>query len=117
MKLPNWFRVAWWALLVAGLAIFFALRIQRLLEGSGTAFDALALVLLIGLLLVPVVPEVKLLGIFSMKQEMDSLRTHVDREVNSLRSEVHNVVGISSQVNPQFNLASLTPDSQLPQHQ
>jgi hypothetical protein len=43
--------------------------------------------------LVPVVSEVNLLGIFTIKQEIDSLRAHFDREVSSLRNEVHSVVG------------------------
>lgn len=117
MKLPNWFRIVWWALLAGGLGLFLKSRLVSLRTGSTSTFDVVALVLFAALLLLPLVSELELFGVLKLKQQLDSLRSHVDREVTSLRSEIRNVIGVTSQVSPQFHFGSLPPDSQLPQLQ
>jgi len=113
MKLPNWFRFSWWVVLVLILTAVVWLRRTDLLAGKATPFDALAFVVWVCMLLVPIFSEISLFGL-KFRQEFEGLRNHIDQQALSLRSEIHNAVDFRPQVNPQFNFASSLSDSQLP---
>lgn len=78
------------------------------LVGSIVAF-----VVWIGLLLAPVFVEIELWRL-KLKQEIASVKEHVDTQVQSLRADIRNSVDIRSQFNPQITLMTPPPDAQLP---
>jgi hypothetical protein len=114
MKLPNWLRITWWILLTTGLTIFLLWRLTALVIGAGTPFDMVAFVVWICLVLAPVFTEVELLG-FRLKQEIASVKQHVDKQVESLRADIHNSVDVRSHFSPQITFTTPPADAQLPE--
>src|SRR5690349_18828412 len=104
MVLPNWVKVAWWLLLLAGLTGLLWFRRLAIVHGASTAFDALAFVFWICLMLVPIFSEIKIFG-FEFKQELEELKRHINQQLTSLTSEIHNSVDFRTQISPQFHLA------------
>jgi hypothetical protein len=113
MKLPNWFRVAWWLLLLSALTCLLWLRHSALLGGTGTAFDTIAFVIWVCLMLAPIFAEIKIFG-FEFKQKIEELKQHFDRQITTLRSDIQANVELRTQINPQFHIMQPPPDSQLP---
>jgi hypothetical protein len=112
MNLPNWFRIAWWFVLAGVLTAFLFVRLHDLIEGRATLFDSLAFALWVCVILAPIFVEVELLGV-KLKQQIDSVKTHVDRKMESLRAEIRNSVDVRSDFSPRIYL-SPPPDDQLP---
>jgi hypothetical protein len=88
-------------------------RRSDLIGGKATAFDALAFVIWVCLLLVPIFSEFKFLGV-EFKQKIEELKNHIDGQVLTLQSEIHNSVDFRPQVNPHFTFSAPPPDTQLP---
>jgi hypothetical protein len=113
MVFPNWFKIAWWILLLGALTSLLLSRLAGLLHGSATIFDAVVFVIWICLVLIPVFAEIKILG-FEFKQKIEELKRHIDQQVVALRSDIQTHVDLRSQINPQFNIMSPPSDAQLP---
>lgn len=109
MKLPNWFKIVWWLLLLIGVGLLLTMRISAIAAGQGGAIDALLLVLWVALFLAPVYQEVDILGL-KLKQEVREVKDAVE----DLRAEIRNSVDVRAQINPTFNFPTPPPDSQLP---
>jgi hypothetical protein len=114
MVLPNWLKIAWWVGILGVLSSLLWWRKADLLAGKGTAFDIIAFVLWVSLMLVPIFSEIKIFG-FEFSQKIDELEKHIDKQVATLSAEVRNTVDLRTHINPQFNFATPPPDSQLPQ--
>jgi hypothetical protein len=113
MKLPNWFKILWWILLLIGLSVFLLKRYSDLIVGKPTGLDMLVLVVWLALLLLPLFQEVSLFGL-TFKKEFEALKTNVKEEVASIRAEIRNSVDIQTQISPSIVLPPSPPDSQLP---
>jgi hypothetical protein len=99
----------WWALLVVLITAIIWSRHNDLLAGRATAFDALAFVIWVSLLLAPVFSELKFIGL-EFKQKFDDLKRHFDTQMMTIRSDIRNSVDIR----PQFTISTPPPDTQLP---
>ena len=113
MKLPNWLRITWWVLLSSFLTLFLFFRLGDLIAGKATPFDMLAFGVLVCLLLAPVFTEVEMLGI-KLKQEIASVKAHVDERVDNLRAEIRNSIDVRSDFRNQITFTTPPPDDQLP---
>ncbi len=109
MKLPNWFRIAWWALLLSAATFLLIKRYDALAAGSSSPSDLLAMVIWLALALAPVFHEIKLPGI-ELKQQVRELK----EEIAGLRSEIRNSVDVRTQINPTFQFPPAPPDALLP---
>ena len=76
MKLPNWFTISWWLLLVGLLSAFLGHRYTDLAAGRAVPADIVVFVIWVALLLAPLFNEVSLLGI-TLKQQIDELRGYI----------------------------------------
>ncbi len=81
MKLPNWFKIIWWVLLLIAISYAVTVRFESYKSGDVTGLDALVLLIWIALALVPVYQEIHILG-FKFKQEKEPLKPqpHVDSD-------------------------------------
>lgn len=111
MKLPNWFKIFWWIALCAGLILLLFNRLPAIQNGSATSIDAFFFLILVILLLLPLFREFELFGV-KLKAEIAEVKTEVKDQISSLRQDILNI-GITTQFNPQINLAP-PPDSSLP---
>ena len=114
MKLPNWFKIAWWFLLTALLTAFLSQRYPALIAGSAKTADIVVFVIWIALLLAPLFNEVSLLGI-TLKQQLDDLKTFVTSQVTEVKSELRNAVDVRTTISPQFYMPPPATDAQLPE--
>lgn len=108
MRLPNWFKVVWWALLIALLTFFLSQRYPDLVEGRATPSDVFVFSVWAALVLVPLFQELNLFGI-ELKQEVRELRSELKSELVNLRSQIRSTAEAEARV----NLVPL-PDAELP---
>jgi len=108
MRLPNWFKVVWWALLIALLTFFLFQRYPDLVEGRAAASDVFVFSVWAVLALVPLFQELNLFGI-EVKQEVRELRSEFKSELVNLRSQILS----AAEANARVNLVPL-PDAELP---
>jgi len=113
VKLPNWFKIAWWVALIGLLTSYLYQRYPELIAGRAAPADIVVFVIWVALLLAPLFAEVSLLGI-TLKQELDDLKGFVSTQVGDIRSEVRNAVDIRTTFSPHFTLPAPAPDAQLP---
>lgn len=96
---------------MVGLGALVSTRFGALSNGTGTAIDAFLLIIWFAVLLLPLFKEFDFFGI-KLKAELETLKSDIKDQVNSLRMELHSTV--NSQISPQFHLTP-SPDSRLPE--
>jgi hypothetical protein len=109
MRLPNWFKIIWWIMLLIVLTIYLGERYHDLQIGRSIPMDVVVFLVWAGLLLTPLFNEIGLFGL-TLKQQIDGLKKDVREQVQSLKSEIHSVV----QINPNITIPIAPPDAQLP---
>ncbi len=114
MKLPNWFKVLWWLIILITLTTLLLIRYPDLKSGNTSTLDVIAFVIWVALLLAPIFQEVNLFGV-KLKQEIKSLKEDVRHQITNLQTEVR--ASIQANLSQQVTLAYPTPppDSQLPE--
>jgi hypothetical protein len=114
MELPNWLKIVWWIVLIAVIGVFLLLRSPDLISGHALPVDAFVFLVWVSLCLAPFFQELNFFGL-KFIQRVDELEAHVDAQVGSLRTEIHNPFDFRPQINPQFNVTPPPPpDAQLP---
>jgi len=113
MKLPNWFKICWWVLLLIAFGFFLTSRYGDLVAGKSVGTDVFILVVWLALLLFPLFQEISIFGL-TFKKEFETLKANVRDEVASIRSEIRNSVDLRTQISPNFIFSPPPPDSQLP---
>jgi hypothetical protein len=108
MRLPNWFKVVWWALLIALLTFFLSQRYQDLVAGRAAPSDVFVFSVWAALVLVPLFQELSLFG-REVKQEVRELRSEFISELVNLRSQMRS----SAEAQARAQLVPL-PDAELP---
>ena len=114
LKLPNWFKVIWWLILVGLLTAFLARRYSALTAGRAVPADIVVFVIWVALLLAPLFSEVSLLGI-TLKQQMDELKEYVAGQITDVKSEVRSAIDVRATFSPHFNIPAPAADAQLPE--
>ncbi len=109
MVFPNWFKVIWWAVLLASAGSVLYLRLPAITSGTAAPMDLVVLLLFVALFLAPVFKEVNLFGL-KLNQQIKELKD----EVSGLRSDIRSSVDVRTQINPVFHAPAPPPDSQLP---
>ncbi len=87
MKLPNWFKIFWWGLLLILLSIGVFSRYDNYLNGDVTYLDGFVLLLWVALALVPIFQEVKLWGI-NLKQSLPVMNQQEVKEINTFEKSL-----------------------------
>lgn len=110
MKLPNWFRIGWWAALLLVTTVVIARRYDAIDAGNAQTSDLLLIVIWFSLALAPVFQEIKLPGGVALKQKIEELKG----DVAALRQVISNSVDFRAQFNPVINVPAAPSDAQLP---
>lgn len=109
MKLPSWFRLAWWAAMLLVFGFVVAKRLPEYTRETATTADLAVLGVLIALLMVPIFGEISIFGV-SLKQSVEGLKN----EVAGLRTEVRNSIAVNTHISPILYMPEAPPDTQLP---
>jgi hypothetical protein len=112
MKLPNWFKIGWWVVLLIGLTLFLVRRYNDLVAGKSTGTDILVLVVWLALLLFPLFHEISLFGV-TFKREVETLKTEVKGELSNMRAEIRNSLEVRNHFSPNLYFQQAPPDAQL----
>lgn len=113
MKIPAWFKLAWWlALTLLVSAVFAAYSLPYVLANDLGALDYITLGLLVLLLFMPLVSEFNIFGV-SFKRELDEFKSDVKSQLLSLRADVQNSASFTTQINPHLYFGALPTDRQL----
>jgi hypothetical protein len=83
MKLPNWFRIMWWLVLLGLISYIMVRRHDALVTGQGSFGDFLVLLIWVALFLAPIF-----------------------QEVDGLRTDIRNTIDVQAQINPTFYMPS-----------
>lgn len=111
MKLPNWFKILWWLLLLVIVTYFGCQRYDSFIKGTATLMDVFVFLVWISLLLAPLFKEVSFFAM-KFKQEIDSLKNEFREQVINLRSEIQTSISLQNRINVTQTL--LTGVSELP---
>ena len=63
MKLPNWFKILWWIILLVIVSVFLYNRYPDLTTGSATTADTFIFLIWVALCLLPLFEELSFFGI------------------------------------------------------
>jgi hypothetical protein len=113
VRLPNWLKIVWWIVLLLGTTLFLAQRYADLANGDASPVDVVVILVWLALMLVPIFQEVTLWGL-TLKQQIDTLKEQVSRDVASLRADVRSAIDVRNTFNPQITVPMTTLDTQLP---
>lgn len=106
MKLPNWFRIFWWIVLLFLLTWLLWFRFPAISNGIGVPADAFLFLVWVAIALLPLFQEISFFGM-TFKQQFQELKT----EVRDLKLEIRNSVDVRNQFSPTLTLfPTLTPD-------
>ncbi len=112
MKLPNWFKVAWWLALSATVTAYLVARYPDLVTGHAVPADIVAFLVWMALLLVPIFQEVEFFGL-KFRQQIEKAKEELKSEIHSVRAELRNAVDVRTTFSPQITIPAPPPDSQL----
>lgn len=114
MKLPDKFKIFWWALLVSLTSFYIFKRYSKILNNSTSQLDIVVFLVWVALCLIPLYDEINLFGI-KLKKEIETLKSHVDNQIESVKADIRSSIDVRSHFNPNIYFsAPPPPDSELP---
>jgi hypothetical protein len=111
MKFPNWFKIAWWIVILASIGYLLIQRYADISSGKGNSVDLFILVIWVALAISPLFQEISLPGV-TLKQQFEELKKDVKQELVNIRTAIANSVDVRTQVNSFY--PAPPPDNQLP---
>lgn len=115
MKLPNWFKIVWWIILLGFTGTILLLRFEAITTGQSVLFDVFIFLIFIALMLVPIFSEIEFFGI-KLKKELKELKDDMNIKLGDIKNEIHN--SQTQTVNQTFQtLGPPPPDNKLPELQ
>ena len=89
MKLPNWFKISWWILLLGITGTILYYRVNAIISGKSVPIDILVFLIFIVLMLVPIFSEIELFGI-KLKKEIEELKKDISIKFGDIKNEIRN---------------------------
>ena len=89
MKLPNWFKILWWILLLLLTGIILYTRIDAITAGKSVPADVFIFFIFIALMLVPIFAEIEFFGI-KLKKEIEDLKQDFNVKFGDFKNEIRN---------------------------
>ena len=89
MKLPNWFKITWWLLLMGLTGLLLIKRLDAITSGNSVTADLLILLIFVALTLVPIFVEIEFFGI-KFKKEIEDLKHDVNLKFGDFKNEIRN---------------------------
>lgn len=87
MKLPNWFKITWWIVLILATTAVLLLRFNAIKKGESVPFDVFLFFIWIALMLVPIFTQIEFFGI-KFKREIDDLKSQISLKFGDLKNEI-----------------------------
>jgi hypothetical protein len=87
MKLPNWFKILWWIILLLITSFVVCLRFNAIKNGSAVPFDVSLFIIWVALMVVPIFSEIELFGL-KLKREIEDLKSQINIKFGDLKNEI-----------------------------
>ena len=87
MKLPNWFKIAWWVILLILTTTILYKRYDAITSGLSVPADVFIFMIFVALMLVPIFSEFEFFGI-KLKKEIDDLKNEVNVKIGDLKNDI-----------------------------
>jgi len=87
MKIPNWFKIVWWIILLAITSLLLFNRIESIKLGTCSPFDIFLFLIWVALMLTPIFNEMELWGI-KFKREIEDLKAKMDIKFGEIKNEI-----------------------------
>ncbi len=102
MRIPNWFKIVWWIvlLIIASSVLWF--RYNAIIKGTYVSADVFIFFIWTALMMLPIVNEISFFGI-GIKKELDELR-----------NEIRNSIDFKTNINPNIYFTP-PPDAKIPE--
>jgi len=95
MKIPNWAKISWWAVLLVGTTLLLGFRIAEHTKGTATQSDLATLAVWVIIILYPLFSEIGFLGL-SVKKEIESIAERLTQQFSNLATEVRSNVHVAN---------------------
>jgi hypothetical protein len=89
MKLPNWFKITWWVIILLMTGIILSLRVPAILSGQSVPADIFVFFIFVALMLVPIFSEIELFGI-KLKKEIEEIKRDINIKLGEIKNEIRN---------------------------
>ena len=89
MKLPNWFKITWWVLLLGLTGIILFKRFDAITSGQSVPVDVFVFLIFVALMLVPIFSEIEFFGI-KLKKEIEELKHDINIKLGDIKNEIRN---------------------------
>lgn len=113
MKLPNWFKILWWVLLLILTGAILYTRLEAITSGLSVPADVFIFLIFVALMLVPIFSEIEFFGM-KFKRELDELKHDIALKIGDIKNDIRNTQ--SQTVNATFQgYGPPPPDNKLPE--
>lgn len=112
MRLPNWFKITWWVLILVAASVILIIRFDNISSGHYAYADTFIFLLWIILILYPIFSEINFFGL-KVKKELEDLKNSIQSQILSLSSSIQNRLDLKQIVNiahPTTAIPSKTQD-------
>lgn len=89
MKFPNWFKIAWWIILLSLTGFIVIKRYSAILEGRSVPSDTLVFLVFVALMLLPLFSEISFFGI-KLKREFEEFKNDLNIKFGDIKNEIRN---------------------------
>ena len=116
MQFSNRFKRIWWFLSLIIALVLLILRWEAISSNNASSFDLGLLAVITGLAAVPIFTEFSFMGL-TVKQQVESAKKEIKQDIREqifdIKTELQNIVNVSSHIAPQFYLNYSPPDESL----
>ncbi len=89
MKLPNWFKITWWVVLLIISGTILLQRYSDITTGRSVLVDAFIFLVFVALMLLPIFSEIEFFGI-KLKKGIDELKDEIRIKFGDIQNEIRN---------------------------
>lgn len=89
MKLPNWFKITWWVILLIISGTILLQRYSDITTGKSVLADAFIFLVFVALMLLPIFSEIEFFGI-KLKKGIDELKDEIRIKFGDIQNEIRN---------------------------
>jgi hypothetical protein len=116
MKLPNWFKIVWWIILLLLTGTILFNRYEAIIAGKSELADVFIFLIFVALMLVPIFSEIEFFGL-KLKKEIDELKTDLKVKFGDIKNEIRNSQSqtLNQTIQAYGQYGPPPPDSKLPE--
>lgn len=89
MKLPNWFKIVWWLVLLALTGTILFARLGAITSGQSVPADVFIFLIFVVLMLLPIFSEIEFFGM-KFKKELEEFKHDLSIKIGDIRNEIRN---------------------------